>query len=282
MGPMKFTHRAAIGPVLMLSSLTLLAGCGGNAASPTTWYPISSIYAYMRAVQDASGNVTTTVQLRNGPTGAASYLYLDGGDMLYSSLDTSPQQFISFNGNLFGNSIELSQRLKAMSSRDLYADYGVFTNVISGKPEYFSVDTPDASSSPTRAYVGFDRNGQVLESFVELPPAFQISSPASGASISRATPVTLSWTNVDPASTVELDVAGACTDNSRYNLHLILGADTGSATLNSADYYQGSASINCQVAFMLQRVRPGTISPQFAFGSITGVQQRTVQFTSTP
>lgn len=282
---MKSAHKGAVTPILTLLSLTLLAGCGGETASPTTWYPINSIYAYMKAVQDVSGNVNTTVQLRNGPTGTANYLYLDGGDTLYSSLDTSPQQYLNFNGNLFSNSMELSQRLKAMSSRDLYTDYGVFTNVIFGKPEYFSVDTPNTSSSPTRAYTGFERSGQMMESSVELPTAFQITAPASGASISRATPLALTWTDVDPATTMELDVAGICADNSRFNLHLILGNDTGSTTLSSANYFPAtgiSPSINCQMAFMLQRVRTGVVSPQFAFGSITGVQQRTIQFTSTP
>lgn len=279
---MEFTRKGVFAPILVLLSLTLLTGCGGETASPTTWYPVSSIYAYMKAVQDVSGNVNTTVQLRNGPTVDATYLYLDGGDRLYSSLDISPQQYLDFNGNLFSNSLELSQRLKVMSSRDLYTDYGVFTNVIFGKPEYFSVDTPNTSSSPTRAYVGFERNGQVLESSVELPAAFQIVAPASGDSISRTTPLVLTWTDADPATTMELDVAGICEDTSRYNLHLILGADTGSATLNSADYYQGSSSINCLVAFMLQRVRLVGVSSQFASGSITGIQQRTVQFISTP
>lgn len=279
---MKVTRKGAVAPILMLLPLTLLAGCGGDTASPTTWYPISSIYAYMKAVQDVSGNVITTVQLRNGPTGTATYLYLDGGDRLYSSLDTSPGRYVNFSGNLFGNSLELSQRLKSMSSRDLYTDYGVFTDVLFGKPEYFSVDAPNTSAPQTRAFVAFERNGQMMESSVDLPPAFQIAAPASEASISRASPVSLTWTSVDPASTMELDVAGICVDNSRYNLHLILGADTGSATLNSAGYFQGSPSINCRVAFMLQRVRMAGVSTQFAAGSFMGIQQRTVQFTSTP
>lgn len=285
---MEFTRKGAVAPILTLLSLALLAGCGGgDVASPSSWYPTNNIYAYMKAVQDESGNITTTVQLRNGPLSTDAYLYLSDGETLYTSLDKPPQQYINFNGNLFGNSLELSQRLKVMSARDLYTDYLLFTRVVFGKPEYFSHDTPSSSASPVRVYVDFERTGNAMagESTVELPPAFQILAPAGEASVSRATPLALTWTDVDITTTMELDVAGICADGSRYNLNLILGADTGSATLNSADYFPTtgiSPSINCRVAFMLQRVRTAGVSPNFAFGSIKGVQQRTVQFTTTP
>lgn len=267
----------------------LLAGCGGGGSpAPSTSYPTSSIYAYMKAVQDESGNVTTTVQLRNGSASTSTYLYLAGGETLYASLDIPPQQYLNFSGNLFGNSLVLSERLKVMASRDLYINYGLFTQVVSGKPEYFTVDTPTVGSSPVRAYVDFSRAGNVMTgaSSIDLPPAFQILAPAAEASVSRAAPLSLSWTNVDPTATMILDVAGSCVDGSRYTLNHIIGPDTtGSVTLTSADYFPAtgiSSSINCRVAFMLQRVRTGGVSTQFAFGSFNGIQQRTVQFNTTP
>lgn len=284
---MGFTCKGFAAPTLALLSLTLLAGCnGGDTASPSYWYPTNSIYAYMKAVQDESGSVTTTVQLRDGPTSTAGYLYLSSGESLYSSLDVPPQQYFSFTGDLFSNSLELSQHLKVMSQRDLFSDFLLFSSVVWGKPEYFTFNTPGANSSPTRAYVDFERAGHVMtgESFSELPGAFQILAPASEASVSRATPLTLTWTGSDPTTTMELDVAGICIDDSKFNLHLILGADTGFATLNGADYFPAtgiSPSIECRVAFMLQRVRTGSVSPKFAFGSFKGVQQRTVQIIST-
>jgi hypothetical protein len=241
----------------------------------------------MKAVQDVSGNVATTVQLRDGAGSTAGYLYLAGGETLYTSLDISPQQYLNFNGDLFNDGRALSEHLKVMASRDLFTDFILFTQIVVGKPEYFSLDTPSTGSSPVRAYVDLDRVGNVLagESSIALPPAYQISAPASGASISRATPLALTWTNVDPTTTMRLDVAGICVDGSRYTQSLVLGADAGSATLNSADYFPAtgiSPSVNCQVAFILQRVRTGGVSPNFAFGSFEGVQQRTVQFTTTP
>jgi hypothetical protein len=285
---MEFARKGAIAPILTLLSALFLAGCGGaNHPAPSTSYATSAIYAFMKAVQDESGNVTTTVQLRDGldPV-TARYLYLAGGETLYTSLDISPRQYLSFTDNLFGNSLDLSQYLKVMGARDLYTEYFLFNQIVLGKPEYYSVNTPTAGSSPVRAYVDFERAGNVLagETSIVLPAAFQILAPASGASVTRATPVTLTWSNVDATATMRLDVAVICDDGLRNTLNRNLGADTGTTTLNSADYLPAgvSASATCQVAFILQRVHSGAVSPNFAFGSIEGLQRRTVQFTTTP
>ncbi|HEY0666196.1 MAG TPA: hypothetical protein VGD24_09030, partial [Gallionella sp.] len=149
-------------------------------------------------------------------------------------------------------------------------------------------DKVGTGTAPTRAYVVFERAGNVMtgESSTELPTGFQILSPAAEASISRATTpaIALTWSNLDAAATMELEVAGSCADGSRYTLQRSFGGDTGAATLAGADYFPASAdpAINCRVAIMLHRIRLGGVSPQFAFGSFQGVQRRTVQFTSTP
>ncbi|HEY0665152.1 MAG TPA: hypothetical protein VGD24_03720, partial [Gallionella sp.] len=132
----------------------VLAGCSdGTAPSPSNIFLTGNIYAYMRAVQDESGSVTTTVQLRDGPASTAGYIYLSAGESLYSSLDASPVQLITFESNLFGNALTFSQRLKVMAERDLYRDFFLFADVLWGKPEYFSHDKVDADIAPTRAYV---------------------------------------------------------------------------------------------------------------------------------
>lgn len=274
-------------PVALIAALLpLLAGCtDGLSPSPSNWFPTSSIYAYMKAVQDESGQVSTTVQLRDGPLTTSGYLYLSEGDKLYSSLDIAPQQLFNINGNLFSNSLNLSQRLKEMTARDLYSDFLLFTEILWGKPEYFAMHTQSAGNTAKVAYVGFERSGNLLtgDSSIVLPGGYQISAPLYDAVASRAAPLVLSWTNVDTAATMELDVAGSCADGSRYTKHIQLGADTGTATLNSADYYPaGGPAIDCRVALILQRVRIGGVSTQFAFGSFSGVQQRTVQITSNP
>jgi hypothetical protein len=284
---MKIARKGVLFQVATLLSLALLAGCtGGESALPSSWFPASSIYAYMKAVQDESGGITTTVQLRDGPDPVtANYLYLSSGETLYSNLDKPIRQALSFDSNLFSNSLALSQHLKVMSERNLIFDYGIYSDVLLGKPEYFSFDTPTTSTLPVRAYVGFERSGQELagEYAIELPPAFQILSPVAEAVVTRATPISLTWSDIDTTSTMELDVAGICTDSSRYDMHLVIGLDTGSYPLNIADVIPAAVTVDCRLAILLQRVRLAYITTPFAFGSYSkGVQQRTVQFTSTP
>jgi hypothetical protein len=274
--------------VIGLSIGTLLSGCGGSSApQPSTSYTTSQLYAYMTAVQDDSGAVTTTVQLRDSNLITANYVYLAGGETLYSSVDKSPQQYVSYSGNLFGNSLNLSQHLKIMSARDLYMDYQLFGQVLQGLPEYFASDTASSGTSTVRAYVDFERSGNAMTgtSLIDLPGAFQILSPASAGLVPRSSPLTLTWNNVDATTTMALKVAGICDDSKRYNLTLNLGTDTGTATLNSADYFPTIGVANtatCMTAFILQRSKMGGVSSKFAFGSFTGVQQRTVQFNTTP
>ncbi|MBI5891345.1 MAG: hypothetical protein HZB47_11820 [Nitrosomonadales bacterium] len=283
---MKLMRKNAFAPILILLAL-LLAGCGGDSApKPSGSFTTNSIYAFMKAVQDESGSVTTTVQLRDGVASTAAYLYLSSGEVLYSSLDKPPQQYMSFSSDLFGNSLDLSQNLKTMSARDLYMDFVLFVNVVAGKPEYFVSEKPVSGAATVRAYVDFERSGQVMTgaSSIDLPPAFQISAPASAASIARATPIVLTWTGVDAATTMRLDAAAACDDGTRNSWNYNIGPDTGTATVNSASFLPATASptATCLTAFMLQRVKTGGVSTQFAFGSFEGIQKRTVQFTVTP
>lgn len=265
----------------------LLGGCGGDAPKPSGSYTTGSIYAYMKAVQDDNGDVTTTVQLRDGPATTAGYLYLSSGETLYVNLEKPASQYMGYNSNLFSSSGNLTQNLKVMGSRDLYFDYLLFTQIAYGKPEYFAIEKSVAGTNPVRVYVDFERSGNVLTgtSTIDLPGGFQIGSPASAASLSRATPVSLSWTNADAATSMMLNVAGVCDDGNRYSMSKFLGTDTGSTTLTSADYFPAtgvSTVANCQTAFMLQRIKLGNVAAQFAPGSSSsGIQQRSVRFTTT-
>lgn len=283
---------ASRGNCAVMALLALMTGCSEDLSEPSKWYTTSSIYAYMKATQTESGEVTTTVELRNGNTSGATYLYLSDGETLYSALDKSPGSFFNYTEELFANSLAVSQDLKIMASRSLYTNYVLYDEIAYGKPEYFSAESPDSGVSPTRSYVAFERAGQVWagESSIDIPPAFQIQSPAAFSTLSRATPVVLGWSNTDPATSMELVVVGDCEEGTRYILYPALSISTdpdgtSSVTLSSSDYFDSSrvaASVTCQVAFLLKRVRTGPVSSNFAFGTFKGIQQRTVRFTSIP
>ncbi|HEY0634223.1 MAG TPA: hypothetical protein VGE00_02480 [Gammaproteobacteria bacterium] len=58
--------RGLTGPLLL--SLALLAGCGvKDDTVPADWYGVGDIYAYMKAVQDEEGKVTTTSSCATAP-----------------------------------------------------------------------------------------------------------------------------------------------------------------------------------------------------------------------
>lgn len=264
----------------------LLAGCGGQSPVPSNTVPTANIYAYMQAVQNGSGDVTTTVELRDGPGVGARYLYLNGGDVLYSSLDKPPLQYLSLTGDLFGGGQLAAEELKVLSARNLYIDYILFEQVVYGQPEYYSVARPTAGAATVRAYVEFVRSGNSAAgtSSIDLPPGFQITAPASESSVNRATPVTLTWNNVDAAYSMRLNVGSRCDDGTQNTWSQIMGADTGTTTVSSASYLPAlvSGTANCRIIFILERYRTGAVSPNLLGGTFEGVQQRTVQFTTTP
>lgn len=271
-----------------LGCLLLLVGCEDEEEPlPTAWFATQEIYAHMKAVQNERGSVLTTVQLRNGAGSNAAYLYLSSGENLYTSLNQPPEQLLSFSDDLFTNAQATSSDLQLMQSRYLSAEYVLFSEVVWGSPEYYVTDTPE-TSYPTRAYVVLERKEHEMtsSSVVDLPSPFHILEPAQWSSISRTNPLQLTWSDVDPKSTMQLDVAGLCDSDARYTMSLILGTDVGAKTLTSADYFSSTISpqSNCHLAFLLKRIRSdGTVSTEFAFGStFQGIQQRTVQFTSTP
>lgn len=261
------------------------SGCGGSSSPlPSGSFTTNSIFAYMTAVQDESGTVTTTAQLRDSNSPTANYIFLSSGETLYSTLDKAPQDYVHFSGNLFGNSQDLSQHLNTMARRDRSINYYLFSEPVYGQTEYFTTFVPSSGTVP-RVYIDFERSsGWTGASSIDLPGAFQISSPASASTHKRTDPLTLSWNNADATTTMTLNIAGICSDNNRYTKTLSPVADTGTATLNSADYFPASGvspTATCLTAFILQRSRIGFISSSFATGSFTAVQQRTVQFTTT-
>jgi hypothetical protein len=157
----KTWRRLKRGATLSISGLAIVlltSGCGGNAPSPSGSYATGNIYAYMKAVQDDNGDVTTTVQLRDGPANTAGYLYLSSGETLYANLEKPASQYMGYSSNLFSNSANLTQNLKVMGSRDLYFDYLLFTQIAYGKPEYFALEKPAAGMNPVRIYVDFERS----------------------------------------------------------------------------------------------------------------------------
>ena len=269
-----------IGIVIFLLSLT---GCNNDTPLPSNSVTTTEIFPAIKSVQYEDGSVLTTVELHNF---LGDYLYLSSGDNLLSSLDVPPEQLTGFSDNLFANAQVLSNRVNVLQERNLFTNYILFYTVIDGSPEYYALDNTDGLSLPIRSYVTLQRlnHQSATNSWVELPPAFSIMTPDPYSSISRSGTLTLSWSNFDNVSIMKLDVGAVC-DGIRYPASLNLGiVNTGSIVLNTADYFPIAPppTSNCSVSFLLNRQKLGFISPDFGGGSFEGIQQRTIQFTSTP
>lgn len=271
----------------------LLIACGGDGdvviPQPTGSFADSEIYPTIKAVEDSNGVVLTTAVLRAGIDPSSTPLYLSSGDKLYASLGTPPEQLLSFSDDLFNNSLTLSTRLKLMKQRSQVNHYYLFSRVITGTPEYFATDSSNGLSRPLQAYVGFERGDMQWagSASVQMPMTFSVLAPTFASSHSRAEPLTLTWSDVDPNSTMRLSVGGVCGEETFTIDGIELGADTtGTHVLDANDYFPDAMPLDasCQLAFILNRVGQTQIAyfGLAGIGSFQGRQERTVIFTTTP
>lgn len=271
--------------LMLLVAALPLAAC--REAEPSSQHATATIWPEIQALQREDAAVVVRIRLRDGPTDAAHHLFLDGGDTLLVSLGKPPHDYLAFESDLFGRVQDLTENVKRLVQRDLLDDHVLFVELLLGVPEYETVLGPVSGGAAPRVYVELDRVSGAFTgpSWVELPPGFEVSAPASLAALSRAGPLAIAWSSPDPAATMEADLAVDCGAGRQFSQHLALGADTGSASVASGDYFPYGgvpASATCSAALLLQRVRNGTVSADFAGGSFRGVQQRVVRFTLTP
>ncbi len=256
--------------ILPLLPLLLLTGCSDEPV-PSSTLSASDIVPIITATEDQSGEVEITAVLYNT---LMSMTTLSNGDKFYTSLGTPPDQLMNITSDLFSNSQTMSTRLKVMQERT--------------SSEYFSLDTTAGLTPPVRAYVAFERSGGQWtgQTWVDLPNDFTILTPNASSLLSRAQPITLSWSDVDPTTTMQLQSAVICGGQPFYKNDLPpFGTDTGSVVLNAADYFPaGAPDINCFATLILQRVGPARATAGLGLGpgTIQSIKERSVEFTSTP
>lgn len=280
-------NRTCIMNVLSIVTTLGILSLGGCSSSSI---PLESglittveIFPIMKAVQNVDGSVNTTVELHNF---SGTFLYTSDGDSLYSSLDATPESYKNIETDLFSNVQKYSSNVKKLNSRYIFRNFGIFSTENNSASEYYANQSLENSSTPMRSYVSFERaeNQDATGSSVEFPPSFVITNPDASSSISRAVgPLTLTWSDPD-SLTMNLDVAVLC-GTARWEYSVSISApNTGSHVLNTVDYFPVASEGNssCNVAFVLRRSQAGVVSASFGGGTFTGIQQRIVQFTSTP
>jgi len=121
-------------------------------------------------------------------------------------------------------------------------------------------------------------------SVATLPDAFTVD-PLTGQFPRSAAGPTIRWApgGSDP---MKLSITGPCIDN--FSAELTAGATDYTVAANALKKRStttadgGTVVDSCTATAQLERERAGVRDPAYAAGSVTGVQRRTVQFTTAP
>lgn len=218
--------------------------------------------------------------------GIAQFTTISGGLVKFINLVSDEHVVISksdpatsFNNNLFSNSANFSATSKILSQR----------TIILGQPEYAAV--LENSDDTNIFYLSFIRtqDESVLNSSVSLPDSFLFTAPQSNTIISRADDINLQWANSGTTDSMSYDITGTCELSSgeidNVNITLAIPDDTGAHTVKTSDFISQiiEPTSTCLLSIVLQRSRNGTLNNEFGLGgSIRGIQQRVVNFTSIP
>jgi len=237
----------------MIAKLSLFAllTAGATACTVTESDSILTrgMFADISATADGTGSTTVSTTLFLGPPSDLIFINLVGGDEL-----------IAHNGN----------QSKVMSE-------SIILNIVSHHAT-FAVDDEDALFE-----VEFvrDVDAGAPSSIVTLPAGFTLG--AVPASVSRNVDFGVNWTGTGAAADdMSWTADGSCIEGASGRL----SGDPGSVTMPAGTFRKLSgANIpdSCQVKVTIERERDGDVDLAFGKGgTATGVQTRSVTFTSTP
>lgn len=210
----------------------------------------SGIYAAISARASGSGTTDVYATLYVGDPGNLNFVDLTGDDRLVAS---------------FGS------QEKVMSETTLL-------NLVSHHASFTSDNAGD------QFQVAFERtvDDSAPNSIATLPDKYAISAPAASTSVSRAQPLTISWSPIDATSPIRYQISGDCIDTSA----MALTVDSGSVTLPANTLVKKMGTMvmdSCPVTVTLTRVKAGQLDPNYGKGGVVeGQQIRTVMLMSTP
>lgn len=203
----------------------------------------SGIYAEMEVLALGDGRSTVTVTLKPGGRSSNTYLVMEGEDELVATVDDASRA-LTKDGN--------------------------------GYQSEFDVEAGD-----TEFLIAFQRGPDdvsAMDSSVTLPDPFTLEAVAD--SVSRAEPLTVTWSPSGTDESMHWDLDGDCLFPESGSVN-----DSGTLTVESTDYdlHSGSEEETCPARLCLERRRSGQIDPAFGEGGeIVARQRRCVSFSSAP
>jgi hypothetical protein len=209
--------------------------------------------AQMSVTADGSGNTAVHANLYVG-NNITDYVDLSPGDSLAATVNGHTQ---------------------TMSRSSVLGVIGYDTSFGGG------MDTENTMYTVALNRTGGDMSAP--SSTVTLPKVFSITGPTPGKSFSRVNDsIVVTW-DTTSGDAMSYSVDGTCLNE---RSHVSTGTDTGTVTIAKGALVSTNASnatTTCMATLILHRVRNGNIDPNFGSGgSISGEQDRSITFTSTP
>jgi hypothetical protein len=239
----------ALGTKWLLGALGCLVWIGCTDISSSN-LKTQGMTAHFAITADGTG-ATTSAAILNVDTNATDFVQLVSGDALVTNVASQSQP---------------------MSANNV-AGVITYTAGFTGQ---------DAAGTPYT--VAFNRsagNASAPSSTVTIPQPFTVQ-PLAAQTFSRANDnITITYGAAQQTDSMSWSIAGNCLNILAGNS---LSGDPGTFVIAKGALVSHAAGgdQNCQATFTLSRSRLGTLDPAFGGGSIDGIQQRTLTFTSTP
>lgn len=261
---------------ILILSATLLSGCDNDEPVSSDSVSNNELQAAITVTKASVSSAILVVQLRAVNQTSNNFVELNGDDRLLASIESPVEEILQQSrSGLFGNAVFAGDHLSEMTHREL----------INNQPEYFAIfdDINDGSAFYVSMLRSVDTT--ILSSQVLLPPSFTLQSPATGDRFGRSENIPIMWDNTYGYA-MELFIEGDCGNNDRVSTSIDIGSDSGSYVLSSGSFsaqIDNPSTANCTLSLNLRRKRNGSLNSDFGMGgTIVGVQQRTINITSTP
>jgi hypothetical protein len=236
--------------IAKLGSLTLLfaiAAAPGCKVTDSDDILTRGMFASISATAEGTGSTTVSASLFLGPPSDLIFVDLTGGDQLI---------------------VHHGAQAKVMSET-------IILNIVSHTAT-FPVDAEDALFD---VELRREVDAGAPSSTVTLPAAFTLGGVP--ASVSRNVAFGVNWTGVS-TDRMRWSADGACIEAASGTI----AGDPGSVTMPAGTFRKRAGTNiddSCEVKVTVEREREGELDPAFGEGgTITGVQRRSVMFTSTP
>lgn len=244
------------------------------------------MFATFQVVSDGEADVYAEAQLTlNVPpanaSDSSSFIRLVGDDELWLSAGPDIED-ISLEDNIFDSFRDIGDTQtifeNTRTQRETY-DFLFSRVIINELGTWYSARLPQSEEREYRVVLFRDRDDGVSarDSVVVLPEAFTVSSPVSGTSFSRsADDIEITWSNVDPLSSVEVEAITTCVGNDVDTFSVIEEVDDGAITLSAGDLDSTSLSGVCSTTINIRKYRLGQFDARFIGGAVNGYQIRRV------